>query len=165
LHFPNGITLTESRDALLIVESTRSRILKYYFEGSKKGKTEIFIDNVPGFPDNIVFSEKSHVYWIGFSSKRSKPFHLSDFLSNYPIVRKYLVKFISRSVFLSLYPKYGIIVAFNENGKIVKSLHDPTGTISFISEAVEYQNHLILGTWANDWVIIVDGTKFLPLLH
>jgi len=88
LHFPNGISLTESRDAVIFAESTRFRILKYYLEGPKKGNTEIFLENLPGIPDNIVYSEKSRVYWLGISLKRAKPFFFHRFSIKLSICEK-----------------------------------------------------------------------------
>lgn len=31
----------------------RMRVHKYWLKGDSKGKSEIFLDNLPGFPDNI----------------------------------------------------------------------------------------------------------------
>jgi hypothetical protein len=49
-------------------------------EGPKAGSSEIFVDNLPGFPDNIRYDKINKVYWIGFSGKRSQPFSLIDAL-------------------------------------------------------------------------------------
>jgi len=75
------------------------------------------------------------------------------------------VKILPKDVFLKLNPKYGIVLAFNDKGKIVLSLHDPSGKFSLFSEIVELDHHLLLGSWFNDWIVVVDGKEFLPVKH
>lgn len=41
----------------------RFRCLKYWLEGENKGKTEIFVDNLPGGPDNINLAPDGS-FWI-----------------------------------------------------------------------------------------------------
>ena len=55
LWFPNGIEVNDRKDALLINELTKRRVLKHYISGPKRGTTEVLIENLPGEPDNIRF--------------------------------------------------------------------------------------------------------------
>jgi len=59
--------------------------------------------------------------------------------------------------------KYGIIIAVDHQGKIVKSLQDPSGNIELLSEVVELEGFLYIGSWKNDFIVQVDGREFLPL--
>jgi hypothetical protein len=43
-------------------------------------------------------------------------------------------------------PKYGLLVELDKDGNIIQSLHDPTGTISSVSEADEKDGVLYLGS-------------------
>lgn len=43
----------------------RYRCLRYWLEGASQGLTEIFIDNLPGLPDNIHLHGASRTFWIG----------------------------------------------------------------------------------------------------
>lgn len=45
----------------------RRRCRKYHIQGDKKGTVDDFIDNIPGFPDNIHFDGKG-LFWIAFPS-------------------------------------------------------------------------------------------------
>lgn len=93
LAFPNGIELTDSKDALLIGEFTHRRILKYYLTGPSKGTTEVLI-NLPGEPDNIRRSARSDVetYWIAVFSPRTKKTPSSiDYYSERPFHRKFMI--------------------------------------------------------------------------
>jgi sugar lactone lactonase YvrE len=41
----------------------RFRCLKYWLKGEDKGKTEIFVENLPGGPDNINLAPDGS-FWI-----------------------------------------------------------------------------------------------------
>lgn len=53
LWFPNGIEINDEKNALLINELTKRRVLKHYISGPKAGTTDVLIDSLPGEPDNI----------------------------------------------------------------------------------------------------------------
>lgn len=53
IQFANGVALSKSEDYLLYCESTTARVIKLHLKGSNKGKSEVFINNLPGHPDNI----------------------------------------------------------------------------------------------------------------
>jgi len=159
LHFPNGIQLTPEEGAFLFVETTRARIMKYHLTGAKGGQVEIFMDSCPGLPDNIKYSHQSDVYWVGLSPKLS----WGDFMAPYPWLRDFIVKLIAVDTILSLVPKHGIIIAINHQGNIVKSLQDPNGNIMFLSEVVEQNGYVYIGSWKNDYIVQLNATEYLPL--
>ena len=51
--FANGIELDPSGDFLLFCESGRARLHKLHLSGPAAGTSEVFIDSLPGIPDNI----------------------------------------------------------------------------------------------------------------
>jgi len=161
LFFPNGIQLTPSEDALIFAETTRYRISKYYLTGPKKGSTELFTET-PGFPDNIKYSHESDVYWVGLT-RRAPPISMLDLLYSTTWFRKYFAKIFPTSFILLYNPPSGMVVAINQEGKIVKSLFDPSGEIQFVSEVAEQNGYLFIGSWRNDYIALVDGRQYLPL--
>lgn len=48
LWFPNGVVLSPDNQFVLVSESNRYRVVKYYINGPKKGKTEVFAAGLPG---------------------------------------------------------------------------------------------------------------------
>lgn len=65
-------------------------IYRYYLKGEKKGKMEVFMDNLPGLPDNIRLSS-SGGYWIGMATLRSKVY---DYMAENPWLKKMVTKVI-----------------------------------------------------------------------
>ena len=66
LYFPNGVALSSNEDFVLINETWRYRVLRYWLEGERVGRKEIFIDNLPGFPDGIS-SNGQGIFWLAIS--------------------------------------------------------------------------------------------------
>ncbi len=58
--------------------------MRYYLTGNKTGQSDVFIDNLPGVPDNIRFNDKEEM-WIALPQLREKIFDYtfkSTFLRN-----------------------------------------------------------------------------------
>ena len=66
---------------------------------------------------------------------------------------------MSRDMLLRVAPKYGITVAVDMNGNIVKSLHDPTGGIAYMSEVDNVDGYLYMGSFRNKFLARVKAPK------
>ncbi len=84
LNYANGVAVSKDGRFLLVAETGQYRILKYWLSGELQGTTEVLIDNLPGFPDNIK-SGMNGRFWIGFAAPRNQ---LLDQLSDKPFIRK-----------------------------------------------------------------------------
>ncbi|MFZ5572625.1 MAG: SMP-30/gluconolactonase/LRE family protein [Thermodesulfobacteriota bacterium] len=145
LYFANGVALSRQEDFVLINETYRYRIVRYWLKGAKAGTHEIFMDNLPGFPDNIS-SNHAGTFWLALFTVRNK---IVDSLHPYPILKAQLSKLPK-----ALWPKpkpYGLVLALDEQGKITHALHDPTGKhLKEITSAREHEGYLYLGSLHND---------------
>ncbi|CAF4694594.1 unnamed protein product, partial [Rotaria magnacalcarata] len=50
LSFPNGVQLSADKLSVLVCETTLARVVRHWIGGENKtiGRTEVFIDNLPG---------------------------------------------------------------------------------------------------------------------
>lgn len=179
LNFPNGIILSHDNKSILIAETNNHRILKYNLNENSPQKLEIFMDGLPGEPDNLSYGTRQS-YWIGLSSGRNASNrNLMDLTSQYPILKKIFIQllnltgFIFRTIsqflysekfktfafeietghiFLPMIPSYGMIIESDDKGQVIKSLHSPDGKMTYVSEVLEYENHLYLGSWRNNFL-------------
>lgn len=139
-YFGNGVVLSQHEDFVLMTETSKYRIIKYWLKGDKKGSSEIFMDNLPGFPNGISV-RKDGSFWLGFSTQRN------DALDK--IHSKKGVKKIVYSLPEIMQPKQekvGIILNISEQGKILSSLYDTKGKVIPEAGAVkEYKEHLYIG--------------------
>jgi len=155
LYFANGVQLSPEGDHLLVAETTSARIIKYYIKGEHEGKSEVFAQNLPGLPDNIRLSSRGG-YWVGLAMKRTQ---VTDLLGKYPRARNFLVKLFSLSRLTSLFAgqKHNLILELNENGQVVRSLHDPNGsTISDVSEIHDEGDALWFGSYKSNFIGKLD---------
>ena len=53
LKFPNGVCIASDGQSFLFAETWGCTVKRHWFDGPKKGTTELVLDNLPGFPDNI----------------------------------------------------------------------------------------------------------------
>lgn len=65
---------------------------RVHVAGLNKGGMDTFVDNLPGFPDNIRRSS-SGGYWVAMSAVRPNPgFSMLDFLAQRPWIKKLVFK-------------------------------------------------------------------------
>lgn len=70
LAFPNGVALGGGGSFLLVAETTRCRVLRYWLRGSTAGRVEVFAE-LPGYPDNIRRRDaEGGGYWVGINMGR-----------------------------------------------------------------------------------------------
>jgi len=145
MYFSNGVAISESEDFVLINETWRYRVMRYWIRGEKAGTYDIFIDNLPGFPDGISSNRKGR-FWLALPTLRLPAvdrMHPRPWLKN-----------ISAKLPDMLKPKpvnYGLILGLDEQGKIVTSLHDPSGeNLREITSVEEHDGYLYIGSLSND---------------
>ncbi|TYI96252.1 hypothetical protein E1A91_D01G058200v1 [Gossypium mustelinum] len=67
LMFPNGVALNKNHSFLLVAETTRRRILKFYL-GANNFEPEVFAE-LPRVPDNIKMNDKRE-FWVALNAGR-----------------------------------------------------------------------------------------------
>ncbi|MFN0048839.1 MAG: SMP-30/gluconolactonase/LRE family protein [Cytophagales bacterium] len=133
-YFGNGVVISKDETYLLMVETTKYRILKYWLKGEKVGKSEVLMDNLPGFPNGISIREDG-TYWLGFTTKRNDAL---DQIHPKPGMKKFV-----NALPNWLQPKqdkFGMVMNISESGKILNTLFDPTGIEMPEAGAVKEQN-------------------------
>lgn len=125
--FPNGVVVSADGQSILVNETGNYNVHRIFIDGPRKGQSEILIDNLPGFPDNInagpVLADGRPTYLLGLISQRSK--WLDDNAGNIN-ARKLALRLPAR-----LRPQavsYGLIVQIDDQGTVLRTWQDPSGT-------------------------------------
>uniref|UniRef100_A0AAY4BGJ0 Adipocyte plasma membrane-associated protein n=1 Tax=Denticeps clupeoides TaxID=299321 RepID=A0AAY4BGJ0_9TELE len=160
LRFPNGIQLLPDEESVLVPETTMARIRRVHVSGLNKGGMDTFVENLPGFPDNIRRSS-SGGYWVAMSAVRQNPgFSMLDFLSQRPWIKKLIFKLFSQDTVLKFVPRYSLILELDESGECLRSFHDPHGQVAaYVSEAHEHNGHLYIGSFRSPYLCKLDLSK------
>jgi sugar lactone lactonase YvrE len=141
LKFANGVALSRNEDFVLVNETYTYSIHRYWISGPKAGKNDMFIENLPGFPDNISSNGKGK-FWLALFTVRNG---MLDMLHQYPMIKSLLSKLPVS--WWSKSKRYGFVVALDERGNITETLQDPTGEHLYdVTSAQEYAGYLYLGS-------------------
>jgi sugar lactone lactonase YvrE len=147
------LDITEHSDDqayLLISDLGSYRILKHWLQGPKSGATEVLLDNLPAFADNINNGRNGR-FWVGLISPRNK---LLDDLSDKPFIRKIIQRLPA-----SLRPKaepYSHVIAINGNGEILMNLQDPAAKYPSLTGVFETADTLYLTTLFGNKLPLLD---------
>lgn len=145
LYFANGVALSQNEDFVLVNETYRYRITRFWLKGEKAGQQDVFIDNLPGLPDNLA-SDRKGTFWVALPSPRKAD---ADLIQQFPWLKRQLTK-LPRS-FLPKPVPYGLVIAVNEKGEIVRSLHDTSGQhLRMVTSVKPVGDSLYLGSLEND---------------
>lgn len=139
-YFGNGVVLSKDESFVLMTETTKYRVLRYWLKGDKAGKTEVFIDNLPGFPNGISIRDDGS-FWLGFSTKRNDDL---DKIHSSRGMKRFVY---ALPQFLQPKPElFGMILNISAEGEIIQSLYDTTGKFTPETGAVkEHNGNLYIG--------------------
>ncbi|MGC4059897.1 MAG: SMP-30/gluconolactonase/LRE family protein [Aquabacterium sp.] len=155
--FPNGIEFSADGKTMYISETDTYRIwavdlaklsvvrtaqgdngVPTIEQAMQQGAARVFVDNLPGFPDNLTRSNSGRL-WVGLTKPRSP---VIDAAAQHPFLRSLTLR-LPR--FLWPVPKaYGHVIAYDDTGKVVDDLQDPTGAYPETTSATEVDNKLFI---------------------
>ena len=131
LCFANGIALSADEQSLFVNETGEYRVWKVAIGASNvnakvaaKGnmaEAKVLLANLPGYPDNLMRGLNGRI-WLGFAKPRGAAL---DDMAGKPFLRRVTMR-LPKALW-PVPPAYGHVIAFDEMGKIVADLQDPTG--------------------------------------
>ena len=136
LTFANGVAIDKAGRFLLVAETGEYRVHKISLEAASKGQATVVIDNLPGFPDNVHIGQNGR-FWVGLAAPRSK---VLDDLAAKPFWRK-----VVQRLPIFMRPKavhYGMVLAIDENGKVLANLQSPSGRVYTTTGVAETDQHI-----------------------
>lgn len=157
LCFPNGLAFSGDGKRLFLSETGTYRILAIdlarlslvrTFDGHtgvptveqalQQGAVSVLIDNLPGYPDNLTRGEGGRI-WVGLTKPRSPVIDAAD---RHPLLRSITLR-LPRALWPV--PKaHGHLIAFDESGRIVADLQDPSGAYPETTAATETAGKLFV---------------------
>ena len=141
LRFANGVAISPDQTFVLVCETERYRVHRLWLNGPKQSQSEIFIDNLPGFPDGLSSNGKDK-FWLALVTPRDATL---DKLLPHTFLRKIVYRLQS---FLQPAPKrYSFALGLDQNGRVVDNLQDGSpDCYAQIANVVEHQGSLYFGS-------------------
>ena len=147
--FPNGVCVAHDGRSVLFASTWLCTVYRYWIEGPKAGQVETFVENLPGYPDNINRASDGG-YWLAMVGIRSPAF---DLAMRHPDFRRRMIKQIPPDEWIYPGINNGCIVKFNEQGRALESLWDPGGTRhATVTSMREHKGWLYIGGLENNRV-------------
>ncbi|GBF92278.1 strictosidine synthase [Raphidocelis subcapitata] len=149
-YYGNGVALSKDGSFLLMVETNRIRVHRYWIKGPKAGTSEVVIDRLPGVPDGVSRAADGS-FWLAM-------------LSPVPPIAKLLGEPGVRAVFAWM-PDWlrppprpaGMVAKITGDGEVLDFLDDPTGErVAYISAVSEAGGRLFIGNLVKDYVSVLD---------
>jgi sugar lactone lactonase YvrE len=144
LSFANGVALTADQRALLVVETGRYRVWRLDRDAraldlrQPSPQALVLLDNLPGYPDNLMRGLDGRI-WLGFTKPRSA---VVDAMAPHPFLRRLTLR-LPRWTW-PVPPAHGHVVAFDEQGRILADLQDPSGAYPETTAVTETADRLYI---------------------
>lgn len=141
LYFANGVAISPDQQFVLVNETWKYRVRRYWLAGAQAGRSDIFIDRLPGFPDGISSNGKDR-FWLALASPRNP---LVDKLAQHPFLRKMIAR-LPESIQPDAIP-YGFVIGLDLQGRITDNLQSTSGIpYSMITSVQAAGDTLYLGS-------------------
>uniref|UniRef100_A0A0E0LN94 Strictosidine synthase conserved region domain-containing protein n=1 Tax=Oryza punctata TaxID=4537 RepID=A0A0E0LN94_ORYPU len=149
LGFANGVALPPDEAFVVVCETMKFRCLRVWLKGEKAGEAEIFVDNLPGNPDNIRLGSDGH-FWIALLQVRSP---WLDLISRWSLTRRVIASFPSLVERTKATLKGAVVAQVSLNGEIMRVLGDSEGkVINLVTSVTESNGDLFLGSLATNFI-------------
>ncbi|HJP94432.1 MAG TPA: SMP-30/gluconolactonase/LRE family protein [Pyrinomonadaceae bacterium] len=147
IYFANGVAVSPDQTFVLVAETGMYRVRRVWLKEPKTGQNDIFIDNLPGFPDGISSNGRDR-FWLSLVTPRQAMF---DRMQPYPFMRKMVMRLPN---FLQPAPqRYSFVLGLDPQGRVVQNLQNGSpDCYAEIANAVEHNGTLYLGSIGEDTI-------------
>jgi sugar lactone lactonase YvrE len=151
LQFANGVALAPDGSFVVVAESAAYRLRRVWITGPRAGEVDVFVDNLPGFPDNVSTGTDG-LFWVAMGSPRDAK--LDRLLPRHPLLRQVAWRLPDR-----VQPRPATSVwayALSPDGEVVHDLQAPGGRFHFVTGVREHHGTVHLGSLTGDCVALFD---------
>ncbi|MFM2420817.1 MAG: hypothetical protein RL385_5540 [Pseudomonadota bacterium] len=142
LQFANGVCLGPHDEYVLVTETGGFRVHRHFLKGPRRGQTEVWLDNLPGYPDNIRHNGKGR-FWLAIPVPRNT---LADLLAPLPALRWGLIQ-LSPVVRFPI-AHAAIALCFDDAGHLVANLQSHAADCySEITQVMEHEQTLYVSSF------------------
>lgn len=140
LFFGNGVALGPDDAYVLVNETGLGRVQRVWLKGPQAGTSDLFIENLPGTPDNINY-DGDNTFWIAMPSLRAGV----DAVAEQPVLRR-LVSVLPKALQEAAATPVSFVVGVTAQGEVTANLQDPGLNYNYITSATPCGDTLWLGS-------------------
>lgn len=151
LAFANGVALAPDESYVAVAETSAYRVTRHWLGGERAGTSDVLVDNLPGFPDNMSTGGDG-LLWIALASPRNV---LLDLVSpRNPLLRK-AVWALPDALQERLEGRTTWVVAVDRDGVVVHDLQT-SGGYHMVTGVRERAGTLYLGSLAHGAIAVAS---------
>jgi sugar lactone lactonase YvrE len=142
IYFANGVAVSPDQTFVLEAETAEYLNRRVWLKEPKMGQNDVFIDNLPGFPDGISSNGRDR-FWLALVTPRQAIF--DRMLLPYPTMRKMVARLPK---FMQPAPKrYSFVLGLDQQGRVVENLQNGSpDCFAQIANVVEHNGALYFGS-------------------
>lgn len=144
LQFANGVALAPDESFLVVAETSAYRLVRW---SVADGASSVFVDNLPGFPDNVSLGSDG-LFWVALASPRDAM--LDRLLPKPPALRKAVWALPAR--FQPHEARTIWVQAYDLSGRLVHDLQAPGERFGVVTGVREVGGVVALGSLTADCV-------------
>ncbi|KAK4490456.1 hypothetical protein RD792_001133 [Penstemon davidsonii] len=152
LYFANGVAVSVDQTFVIFCETPMRRCKKYYIQGARKGFVDMFVENLPGLPDNIRYDGEGQ-YWIALATGK----YPWDLIQRYAFIRK-VTGILQRYIPMPRLERNGGVIAVDLDGKPTAHYYDPDLFLS--SSGIKIGEHLYCGSVVLPYIIRLNVSRY-----
>lgn len=148
--FANGVALAPDESYVAVAETSAYRVTRYWLSGPWAGTSDVLVDNLPGFPDNLSTGADG-LLWIALPSPRNA---LLDLVSpRNPLLRK-AVWAMPERLQERLEGRTTWVMAIDGDGAVVHDLQAPGRAYPMVTGVRQHEGKLYLGSLAKGAIAV-----------
>lgn len=160
LQLANGVALSADGSYVAVAETLAYRVTRLWLDGPRAGKTDIFLDNLPGIPDNLSTGSDGLI-WVALATPRNRSL---DRLLGLPGALRQVVYAVPEQ----LQPKPSKtlwVMAVDDDGDVRYDLQGDGRIHSMVTGVREESGVVYLGSLDEPTLATIDISHLRPLAH
>jgi len=147
IYFANGVAVSPDQSFVLVAETGKYRVRRVWLKEPKLGQDDIFIDNLPGFPDGISSNGRDRL-WLALPTPRLP---IVDRMLPHPFLRKIVARLPK---FLQPAPqRYSFVLGLDQSGRVIENLQNGSADCyAEIANVLEHDGVLYFGSIGEDTI-------------
>jgi sugar lactone lactonase YvrE len=141
LEFANGVALAADGSYVAVAETGACRLQRVWLTGERAGRSEVFVDGLSGYPDNIALGSDGLV-WVALPSPRSP---VLTAVQRMPAPVRRAVSTIPER--MQPRPQRTVsVVALDDDGRVVRELRGEIDGFTVLTGVREFRGTLWMGS-------------------
>jgi len=151
LQFANGVALARDERFVVVAETGSYRLTRLWLMGERAGSSDVFVDILPGFPDNIALGTDGLI-WVAVASRRNPM--LDRLHRMHPVWRRVAWAVPERFQPAAKAPLW--VLGLDDDGAVVHDVQGSSPDYHFVTGVREHGGRVYLASFHEPALAVID---------